>query len=106
MLLASADDADIEDYIRRCATTAEPPYQLQDVDRLRAQLHNARRDGYALSEEDVVPGVATIAAPLRDRKGEIVAALSVGGASDVVIGGDHTRLARTIVEVAARIEVD
>ncbi|WP_068254086.1 IclR family transcriptional regulator [Mycobacterium sp. ACS4331] len=106
LLLASADDADIEDYIARCATTAEPPYQLQDVDHLRAQLRTARQDGYSLSEEDVVPGVATIAAPLRNRQGVTVAALSVGGARDVVSGEDPTRLARTIVEVAESIRLE
>ncbi|BBZ36436.1 IclR family transcriptional regulator [Mycolicibacterium confluentis] len=106
MLLASSDDADIEDYLERCALTAEPPYQLQDVDHLREQLRTARENGYSLSEEDVVPGVATIAAPLRNRQGATIAALSVGGAHDVVIGGDPTRLARTIVEAAESIQLE
>jgi DNA-binding IclR family transcriptional regulator len=104
MLLACAEDGFIEDYIERRVRAAEPPYELRDVEALRAQLRASRTEGFSLSDQDVVPGIATVAAALRDREGSVVAAVSVGGARDVVLA-EHPKLARTLVALAAQTEV-
>ncbi|MFD2758131.1 IclR family transcriptional regulator [Gulosibacter faecalis] len=38
-----------------------------------------RADGYALSDGDVTPGIASLGAPVRNHRGEVVAAISVSG---------------------------
>jgi DNA-binding IclR family transcriptional regulator len=104
MLLACAEDEFVEGYIVRRVRAAEPPYELRDVEVLRTQLDAARSEGFSVSDEDVVPGIATVAAALRNRDGAVVAALSVGGARDVVLA-DHPKLAQTLRALAERTEV-
>ena len=55
------------------------PNTITDPDRLREDLAKIRRRGWAFSVGELTPGVAAIAAPLRDSNGEVVAALSIGG---------------------------
>lgn len=54
---------------------------LVDPERLREELENIRRLGYATSCGEAVPGVASVAAPVRDYTGRVVASISVGGPS-------------------------
>jgi len=44
---------------------------------LRPRLDRIRREGIALTRDEMTPGSASIAAPVRDAKGNVVAALSI-----------------------------
>ena len=46
-----------------------------------ALLEEARYHGYAISDEDVTVGVTSVGAPIFDHKGQVHAAISVGGSS-------------------------
>ncbi|GAB2896093.1 IclR family transcriptional regulator [Streptomyces mayteni] len=62
--------------------TAYPSYTpgtITDIDGLLAALQEVRGRGYATEVEELAFGRACLAAPIRDRSGEIVAALSVSG---------------------------
>jgi DNA-binding IclR family transcriptional regulator len=48
-------------------------------DRLRADLEQIRRSGYALSYGEVVRGIASVAAPVKEHTGEVIASISCGG---------------------------
>lgn len=50
-------------------------------ERLRTLLEEIRQTGYAVSYGELVPGVVSVAAPIRDHTGEVVAAISIGGAA-------------------------
>lgn len=52
------------------------PHTLTSKARLREKIEQARADGYALIEQQLQVGVRGIAVPLRNRHGEVVAALS------------------------------
>lgn len=52
---------------------------IVDPDRLREDLERIRRTGYAISAGEVVPGVASVGAPVRDHTGQVVASISCGG---------------------------
>jgi IclR family acetate operon transcriptional repressor len=47
------------------------------ADELRRQLDAVRAQGYALDDEELELGVRAVAAPVRDRGGSVVAALTV-----------------------------
>jgi DNA-binding IclR family transcriptional regulator len=57
--------------------TPHTPHTITDPDRLRACLAEVRRAGYAVTSEEMTLGSFSVAAPLRDAKGEVVAALSL-----------------------------
>lgn len=47
----------------------------------RAALRQVRADGYAVDDEEYLPGVRAVAAPINDSRGHVVAALCVVGFS-------------------------
>lgn len=47
----------------------------------RAQLEQARRDGYAVASNEAIGGISSVAVPVSDGSGRVLAALSVSGPS-------------------------
>lgn len=105
-LLAAATDDDVA----RCLTgplhryTDDTPV---DPGAIRALLAEVRRTGVSVSDGDVVPGVAAVAAPIRDHTGAVVAALSVTGPRPTILGDERTqtcdRVRSAAAEVSARL---
>jgi DNA-binding IclR family transcriptional regulator len=53
------------------------PHTITDPVTLKRELDRVRRCGYALDREEITRGIVCIAAPIRNRDGETVAAISV-----------------------------
>jgi DNA-binding IclR family transcriptional regulator len=53
------------------------PWTLSDPVRIRDALAAVRERGYAVSDRQVTADAVSVAAPIRDASGEVVAALSV-----------------------------
>jgi DNA-binding IclR family transcriptional regulator len=70
---------------------------------LFAELEETRRQGYAVSDEDVTPGIASLGAPIFDYTGEIRAALSIGGLKSLVLGDSRDEFVALLVEGAREI---
>lgn len=77
MLLASIPEADREAYIAAGPFVPLTPKTITDPAQLRATLRAIKQADYAIDDEEVVEKLRCIAAPLRDRSGRIVAAISV-----------------------------
>lgn len=54
---------------------------ITDHDGLLRELAQVRAAGYALNVEELVPGLTSVAAPVRDHSGAVVAAISAAGPS-------------------------
>jgi len=77
---------------------------LVDAPALRERLHDVRRDGYAWAREEYAEGIVSIAAPIADADGEVVAAVHVHGPSyRFPIAGLEGAVAEAVLEAAARI---
>ncbi|ANY23895.1 IclR family transcriptional regulator [Gordonia terrae] len=70
---------------------------------LRATLAETRRRGYSISVGDVTPGVAALGACIRDRKGNVVAALSIGGLSADLSDERQDEMAAALVDGALTV---
>jgi IclR family acetate operon transcriptional repressor len=55
------------------------PGTIVDPDRLHAECARIRRSGVALAVDELEPGLAAIAAPVRGAAGDVIAALSISG---------------------------
>lgn len=78
VLLAYGDQKTVEEVIQE----GLKPYAkntITDPDRLRATLKKIRENGYAASTNEILDGVTSIAAPIRDYTGKVVAAITVVG---------------------------
>jgi IclR family transcriptional regulator, acetate operon repressor len=57
------------------------PATVTDRDRLARELEAIRDQGYGTIVDELEPGLSAVAAPVRDRGGEVIAALTAAGAS-------------------------
>jgi IclR family transcriptional regulator, pca regulon regulatory protein len=53
-----------------------PPWQPDEAERA-AELTDVRARGWSLTDEQLAPGIRSVAAPLRDGDGQVIAALNV-----------------------------
>ncbi len=77
VLLASLDDGEARKLLGHRKLPAITPHTITDPAALIASLAKVRRQGYATVVEENIPGVLSVGAPITDRGGNVVAALSV-----------------------------
>ncbi|MDA8396481.1 MAG: IclR family transcriptional regulator [Actinomycetota bacterium] len=53
------------------------PHAVRTMDELSGQLEAARSDGYLIQQEEAIPGLSSIAAPIRQVDGTVVASINV-----------------------------
>ena len=77
VLLAGLDDAALEGYLSTVALERLTEHTVQSVDELRTRLLQVRQQGYALVDQELEYGLRSLAAPVRDKQGHVVAAVNV-----------------------------
>ena len=77
VLLASLGDGEARKLLGGRKLAAITPHTVTDPAVLVASLAKVRRQGFATVNEENIPGVLSVGAPIRDRAGSVVAALSV-----------------------------
>lgn len=95
MLAYSPDE--LQEEILAGKLEAATERSITDPQRLRNELKRVRKLGYALSFEERVPGISTIAVPIANHTGAVIAALSVSGPSTRV---DRKRLLECLTHAA------
>jgi DNA-binding IclR family transcriptional regulator len=77
---------------------------LADPDAVRDRLRDVRRRGYAWAIEEFDAGISSVAAPIADGSGEVIAAVHVHGPSyRFPPSGREAALAELVVAGASRI---
>ena len=62
---------------------------VKNSDELRKQLTDIHNAGYAITSDEFQEGVASIAAPIFNYKGEVIAAVAITGSSKSLCGDQH-----------------
>jgi DNA-binding IclR family transcriptional regulator len=76
---------------------------IVDPDAYRAELARTRERGYALTRDEVYPGVMAVSAPIWDHRGTLVAAIIVSAPSQQVPPEREAALATALLRTAADI---
>ena len=79
------------------------PNTITDETRLERELEKIRGQGYALDDEEAFPGIRCIAAPIRDPRGKVIAAISATVPAQRLPAERSPELVELIVEAAFRI---
>lgn len=79
---------------------------VTDRDRVMAELEEVRRRGFAINEGEYQEGLNAVAAPVRDRNGEVCAALNVSAPAFRLNGDQLLALSSEVVAVATAISRD
>lgn len=103
VLLAFLAPADLQDLLDAWEPPRRTPHTITDLAALRRELDAVRRRGWAESVDEAEMGVASVAAPVHNGLGEVIAAVSVAGPLQRLGGDALARLARPTVEAGLAI---
>lgn len=101
-ILAHLPSGRLEEYLARVRPEPQTDRTITDVDALRAELELIRRQGYALSEGEHRPNVRSVAAPVFDYEGDVVASICVRHYIPFGTPVDDA-LIRSVIEIAQRL---
>jgi DNA-binding IclR family transcriptional regulator len=90
-----------EEYLAQGALASLTPNTLAKRSSLVRALEQVRETGCALSDEDVVLGMAAVGAPIFDHGGSIRAALSMSGPRPTILG-DNAEASQELITSGAR----
>jgi IclR family KDG regulon transcriptional repressor len=79
-LLAFLPEAELELYLKNVQFEKYTPATITECDELKQCLETIRKQGYSEDQQESEEGLVCFAAPVRDRTGKVVAAISVSGA--------------------------
>lgn len=102
VLLAWADPDLVEQVLSRPLPHVSP-MSITDPKRLRLELAEVRRNDIAVIDGDVTVGLAAIGAPVRNRAGDVVAAVSLSGLSTRLLGSERACITAAVQDLAAEV---
>jgi DNA-binding IclR family transcriptional regulator len=79
LLMAHCPEETIDAWFKVINFPQLTPLTITDKERLRAEFVHIREQGYSSELEELAPRRACVAAPIRDMKGETIAAVSFAG---------------------------
>ncbi len=94
-LLAFLSDDEAARIIAATPVEAVYPHASSD-EALLASFEEIRTHGYAVSSEEIIPGIASVGAPVLDQNGRLAAAISVGGLTPRILGALDTVTSATL----------
>jgi len=107
VMLAHQSDAAVEDYLNAVALEALTSKTETSASRLREALRAIRAQGFATIQDELDYGIVSIAVPVRNQAGEVVAAINCSTATTRINQRDivASRLPH-LQEAARRIEAE
>ncbi|MQA11348.1 MAG: helix-turn-helix domain-containing protein [Pseudonocardiaceae bacterium] len=107
VLLAGLDEGDLASYLDTAELEQLTPRSITSAADLRAELEKVREQGWALVDQELEQGLRSMAAPIRDRRGRVIAAINVSTQANRRSLGDMRRdICPPLLSAAARIEAD
>ncbi|GIH60309.1 MULTISPECIES: IclR family transcriptional regulator [Microbispora] len=107
VLLAGLPPEELDAYLARADLERLTPHTTTSPVALRAALDRVRTQGWAMVDQELEEGLRSIAAPIRDRGGRVVAAVNISShASRTTLESARRDLLPPLLATAARIEAD
>ncbi|ASY59423.1 IclR family transcriptional regulator [Sinorhizobium sp. CCBAU 05631] len=78
VLLAALPESEAREILARTELKANTPRTKTDPEELMAELRRVREQGYAIIDQELELGLCSIAVPLMNARGQVVAALNIG----------------------------
>jgi IclR family transcriptional regulator, KDG regulon repressor len=102
VLLAYADE-EIVDRVLERELEKYTKHTITDPDKFRTHLKEIRKNGYSTSFEELNEGVNSLAAPIYDYRGKVIAALSVVGPKQRIQSHKIQSFAKKIITAAMEV---
>src|SRR5579862_2563734 len=78
VLLAGLPSSEVDAYLSRVKLTRLTSHTVSTAKEFRQVLDGVRREGYAIVDQELEIGLRSIAVPVRDTAGQVVAAINAG----------------------------
>ncbi len=107
VMLAGMPPGELDDFLARVELRRLSSRTITSESALRAELDRVREQGWALVDQELEDGLRSVAAPIRDRDGAVVAAVNLSAhASRTSAQAVRRGLLPPLLATAARIEAD
>ncbi|MFI5776123.1 IclR family transcriptional regulator C-terminal domain-containing protein [Nocardia sp. NPDC051570] len=107
VLLAGLPGDELDDYLRRARFTQMTDRTIHTPDALRAELDRVRRDGFCVVDQELELGLRSMAAPILDAGGSVLAAVNISTpAARYSMTEVHDRLVPAVRAAADAIAAD
>jgi DNA-binding IclR family transcriptional regulator len=104
VLLAHQPRAEIDRIIQTKGLPRRTAHTLIDGAQLKSHLEKVKKNGYALDDEEHSQGVRCVAAPIHNKKGEVLAAISISApAVRVTLDLAQGRIKKLVTSTAKKI---
>ena len=77
VLLSDLPPAELRSFLSSARIVAQTPKSMTDLAELESEITRAARQGFAIIDEELEIGLRSIAVPVRDRSGKVVAAINI-----------------------------
>src|SRR6202167_1444245 len=107
VLLAAQSDERLDDYLESTSLRGLTGHTITSATALRRELRKIRTQGWALVDQELEEGLRSIAAPIRDADGQVIAAVNVSThAGRRTLTSTVAELLQPLLATAERIELD
>jgi IclR family transcriptional regulator, pca regulon regulatory protein len=107
VILAGLPADQLEDYLATTEFRAFTPATIADAEALRAELARIREQGFAIVDQELEPGLRSLAAPVHSPSGRVVAAVNVSTQTVVHNLDDlHNSILPALLSTAELISAD
>jgi IclR family pca regulon transcriptional regulator len=107
VLLAWLDEEALDEFLEQADLRRLTSRTVVTADALRRELRKVRAQGWALVDQELEEGLRSVAAPIRDRSGTVIAAVNVSAhASRTSKDAMRRELVPPLLAAADRIEAD
>ena len=103
VLLSSLEEASLDEYLNQEDLEPLTAFTIIDPERLRSEIKQTREQGYAIDNEEFHEGSLCLAAPVKDYRGDIIAAASLSIPKTLATGGQLARFVDVIREASNQI---
>ncbi len=107
MLLAAQPDERLAEYLNSVSLRGLTGHTITSATALHRELRKIRAQGWALVDQELEEGLRSIAAPIRDADGQVIAAINVSTpAGRRTLNSIVEELLQPLLATARRIELD
>lgn len=104
VLLSGLPDEELDEYVNRTELKKLTKYTITDREEFRAVLMKTRAQGYALVDQELEVGVRSLAAPIRNARGDVMAAMNIScHATRATVSRMREELLPRLLDTAAEV---
>ncbi len=107
VLLAALTDDELDKFLDSIEYAPRTPMGITSRGKMRAEIERVRDQGYSIVDQELEIGVRSVAVPVRDSRGSVVASVNASAhATRIDLDTMQSRFLPRIQEVARAIEAD